>query len=95
MEPGPRIRVEPSAHDLFGAGSAVKDVLRTLVTRPRTDPLERAYNAIAARGITAEAQVSAALAGVTLSTAFPGGNPLAAQLGLGARVIAAREALGT
>ena len=89
------IRVEPIARDLFGTGNAVKDVLRTLVTRPRTDPLERAYNDIAARGITAEAQVSAALAGVTLGTVFPGGNPLAAQLGLVARVIAAREALGT
>lgn len=89
------IRVEAVTRDLFGSGNAVRDALRTLVTRPRSDPLESAYNTITARGIAAESQVTAALSGVTIGSAFPSGNPLAAQLGLVARVIAAREALGT
>jgi uncharacterized protein (DUF1501 family) len=88
------VRAEPVARDLFPARD-VREVLRTLVTRPRTDALESAYNAIAARGIAAEAQVNAALSGVTAGAAFPGGNPLAAQLSLVARVIGARLALGT
>jgi hypothetical protein len=65
------IRVEPITRDLFGAGNAVKDVLRTLVTRPRTDPLERAGASLPGHHGRPR---SAALAGVTRTA--PGGNPL-------------------
>jgi len=95
LTPSGAIPVNPIANDVFGSGNAVSDALRTLVTRPRTDAMEAAYNTILARGIAAESTVTAALAGVTLGTVFPGGNPLAAQLGLVARIIAARDTLGT
>lgn len=87
------IPINAMANDVFGAGQAVKDALRTIVSRPRTDALENAYNQVTARSIAAESKVNAALDRATVNTAFPG-NPLASQLRLVARLIAARASLG-
>jgi uncharacterized protein (DUF1501 family) len=56
--------------------------------------LENEYNRVTRRSIEAEAQLSTALAGVTLATAFPSGNPLADQLKIVARLIGGRTTLG-
>ncbi len=78
---------------LYGS-SAASNAVRTLITQNRSDVLENEYNRITARSITAETQVSAALSGVSLSTAFPANNSLASQLRIVARLIAGRNGLG-
>ena len=75
--------------------SAVKTALSTLVQQSRPHTLENEYNRVTARAISAEAQITSGLAGVSLATAFPTGNNLADQLKVVARVIGARSALGT
>ena len=50
---------------------------------------------VTSRAIGAEAQITNALASATVATAFPTGNPLADQLKMVARLIAARTALGS
>ena len=68
--------------------------MRELMTEPRTHLLEHEYNRVVARSLGAEGQVTAALSNVQLSTSFAQGNPLAAELRIVARLIAARAALG-
>jgi uncharacterized protein (DUF1501 family) len=75
--------------------SAASAALNTLITQGRGDMFEKAYNSVAARSVAAEAQVNSALAGATLKTTFPSSNSLADQLKMVARLIAARNALGT
>ena len=77
----------------WGATS-LRATMHELMTEPRTHLLEHEYNRVMARSLGAEGQVSAALAGVKLATPFVGGNPLAAELRVVARLIAARAALG-
>ena len=74
---------------------AVKNALTTLIQQSRPHTLENEYNRITQRSIAAEAQITGALAGVSLATVFPSGNPLADQLKIVARLIAARNALGS
>lgn len=76
------------------SSSAVKTALTTLVQQPRTHLLENEYNKVTARAVGAESQITTALNGVTLATAFPTNNSLADQLKMVARLIAARTALG-
>lgn len=54
------IRVDALTSDLFGKGTTVKEALRTLMIRPRSDVLEMEYNKVAARSIGAEGRVNAA-----------------------------------
>lgn len=72
----------------------IESALATLVQQPRTHAIENEYNKVTTRSIAAEAQVTAALAGVTLNTVFPTGSSLAAQLKIVARMIGAQAALG-
>lgn len=83
-------------HGMFGNPNqaAVAQRVRALLTESRSHVLENEYNRITRRAIDAEVKMRAALAGVTLSTAFPEGNSLAAELKIVARTIAARQALG-
>jgi uncharacterized protein (DUF1501 family) len=74
--------------------SAVKSTLNSIIQQTRSHVLENEYNKVTTRSITAETQITAALAGVTLSTTFPSGNSLADQLKMVARLIAARNLLG-
>ncbi len=81
---------------LFGS-TAASTALRTLMTESRTHVLEAEYSKVSKRSIDTEAVVTQALAGVTVNTSFTpatGTNSLAAQLGIVARIIAARTALG-
>ena len=75
--------------------SAVKTALSSLVQQSRSHTLENEYNKVTTRSIGAEAQISAGLAGVTLTTNFSAGNSLADQLKMVARLIGARTALGS
>ena len=77
---------------LWSAASA--RVLNELITEPRTHVLEHEYNRVTKRSIDAEGQLTAALSGVNLATAFPTGNSLADQLKIVAQLIGARTALG-
>nr|WP_315225629.1 DUF1501 domain-containing protein [uncultured Albidiferax sp.] len=75
--------------------SAVQNALATLAQQPRSHLLENAYTAMTVRAVGAESRINAALAGATLATPFTSNNPLADQLKMVARLIAARSALGT
>ena len=72
---------------------AMRDAFTQMIQQTRTHQLENEYNKIVKRSIGAEAQVSAALAGVSLRTAFPAGNTLADQMKMVAQLIGARAAL--
>ena len=79
---------------LFGSASA-QAALRSLITAPRTHLFENELTRVTRRSIDAEAQVSSALAALpTLNTVFDTSNPLANQLRMVARIIAARGTLG-
>ncbi len=75
--------------------SAVQSALASLIQQPRSQMLENEYNRITSRAVTAESQVTSALSGVTLGTAFPANNSLATQLKMVARLIGARTGLGS
>ena len=77
----------------YGAQGMAATV-RELLTEARGHVLEHEYNRVTARSIGAQTQVTSALAGAQLVTAFPGGNSLANELAIVARLIAARQALG-
>ena len=74
--------------------AAVQSAMASIIQAPRGHLLENAYNQVTSRSIAAEAEVSAALAGVSLATTFPTGNTLADQLKMVAQLIAARDTLG-
>ncbi len=75
--------------------SAVGSALQSLITQPSTQTLENEHAKITARSISAEGQVTSALAGIApLTTPFTPANPLANQLQMVAKLIAARNTLG-
>lgn len=77
---------------LFGS-AACSAALKALMTDPRSQWLESSYAAVTRRALTANEQLTTALNGVTLGTAFPAGG-LADQLKLVARMIARSSELG-
>ena len=78
---------------LFGS-SAAQEALRTLITGTQAHLFADEYSRVTRRSIDAEAQVTAALAGLpALATAFPG-TTLGGQLKMVARMIAARASFG-
>lgn len=90
------IAVNGVKNGLYGSRAA-GDALRGLLTQPSAHMLAADHSAIARRSIEAEAFVTAALQPVSLATSFTppaGTNPLADQLRVVARIIAARNALG-
>ncbi len=91
---GGAVAINSIKSNVYGS-SAVKNAMTTLVQQSRSHTLENEYNRVTARAIGAESQITAGLAGVTLATPFPTGNPLADQLKTVARLIGARSALGT
>ena len=75
---------------------ACSDALKALITADRSHWMEAELNRVMARSITAQGTVSAGLAGVpALKTVFDTTSSLSAQLQVVARLIAARQALGT
>ncbi len=79
---------------LYGSATA-QAALRSLITPTRAHLFEDEYTRVTRRSIDAEAQVSSALAALpALATSFDSANPLANQLKMVARIIAARGTLG-
>lgn len=93
VSPGGAVRINAVSGNVYGS-AAVRAAMGTLIQQSRAHLLENEYSKVTARSIQSEAQVSGALSGVTLSTAFAAGNPLADQLKMVARLIGARGALG-
>lgn len=86
------IAINPLKDNFFGSNQA-REAFRALIRRTSADVLENEYAKVVGRSIDAEAKVTAGLETVSLTTAFPTGNPLAAQLQAVARLIGARNAL--
>lgn len=79
---------------LYGSSSCGA-ALNSLITQASTQTLENEYAKITSRSISAEGQVTGALASVpAFSTVYPAGNSLASQLQTVAKLIAARNTLG-
>ena len=82
------------AAPLFGS-AACSAALRSLVTAPSSHLMRAEHSRIMARAIDANAALTTALAATpALTTVFDATNPLARQLGMVARMIAARSPLG-
>jgi uncharacterized protein (DUF1501 family) len=77
---------------LYGNATGAQ-ALRNILTQTSSDPMQSHYSQIVSRAVDNEVLVSKALAGSTLSTAFPS-NPVAQQLKLVARMIKARAGFG-
>jgi uncharacterized protein (DUF1501 family) len=73
---------------------ALRSAVNSIITRNSTHVFERECTAVTRRSIELEGTVNSALGGVTLTTAFPAGNPLARQMRVVARLIGANAALG-
>ena len=86
------VPIEPVKRNMLGS-AAVQSALRTLITEPRANLLENEHNLVCARSITVEGMLTAALSDIRRSTVFPGGNWLADQMRIVARLIAARGSL--
>ena len=77
------------------ASAACSTALRNLVTAPSAHLMQAEHTRIMASAIDANAALTAALATTpALTTVFDATNPLARQLGMVARMIAARSPLG-
>jgi len=91
---GGAIAINGVKSNVYGS-SAVRGALTALIQQTSPQVLENEYNRVTARAVTAESQITAGLAGVTLGTAFPTSNSLADQLKMVARLIGARSTLGS
>lgn len=90
---GGSVAVSGVKNPLFGS-SACSQALQAQLTAARAHLLEGEYARVTRRSLEADGLLTAALAGVNVSTAFPAGNSLGDQLKMVARIIAARNALG-
>jgi uncharacterized protein (DUF1501 family) len=91
------IAINSLKNNVYGS-STVKAAMTQLVQQTRGHTLENEYNRVTTRAVTAESQVTSALAAYPAANApfstFPASNSLADQLKMVARLIAARSALG-
>jgi uncharacterized protein (DUF1501 family) len=83
-----------SATPLNFGNAARQAGMQQLLTFDNGLQLVQAANATLGRGQSYATALAGALAGVTLATQFPAGNPLAAQLQTVARIIKVRSTLG-
>lgn len=91
---GGAVAIQGLQSSLYGSARA-QAALRSLITAPREHLFEDELTRITRRSIAAEGDVSAALAALPdLGTPFDSANPLAMQLRMVARLIAARASLG-
>src|SRR6185295_12565970 len=72
----------------------LRSAVSALITRSGAHLMEKECAAVTRRSIDLEGTVNAALGGVTLTTGFAAGNPLARQMRVVARLIGANAALG-
>lgn len=93
VSPSGPVAVAGIKSTLFGS-SACSTALSGLMTGVRTQLLEASYAAVSRRAIESNDQLTAALGGSAMGSAFPGNNALADQLRMVARMIAARNAVG-
>lgn len=97
---GGAVRVRAATDGAVYGSRAVKSLLSELISAPSVHALENDYVRVMQRSREAEGHVAAALAGsqnggaTQLATVFPGGNPLADQLKMVARLIGGRNVLG-
>lgn len=83
-----------NASTLFGSATGMS-ALRALMTGPRANLFEDEHARVTKRSLDLQAQVSGALtAGPAIATPFPGGNTLADQLKIVARLISVSQELG-
>lgn len=80
--------------NVYGS-SAVRSQIAAMVQRSSANDLENEYGRVTGRAIGSEQQITAALASASIATPFTAGNPLASQLKIVARLIAARTALSS
>ena len=81
---------------IYGSGTAASTAYRSLITGTSPNLIENELRVVTNRSITANQQLAAALpAASTLVPAIPANNNLASQLGVIARIIAARTTLGS
>jgi uncharacterized protein (DUF1501 family) len=78
---------------LYGS-QACSTLLRSLISATSNNLIEDAHATIMRRSLSANSQITSALKGVTLKTAFDQANSLAKQLQMVAKLIAARDLLG-
>jgi len=89
------VKLSATTGNSFGS-AAVSQALQTLTQASSTHWLEAEHSRVMKRAVEAEVQLSAGLAAVpALTTPFNSANPLATQLQMVAKTIAARAALGT
>lgn len=89
------VKLRATTGSSFGS-SAVSQALQTLTQASSVHLMEAEHTRIMKRAVQAETQLSAGLAAApVLTTSFNSANPLATQLQMVARTIAARTALGT
>ena len=89
------VKLSATTGTSFGS-AAVSQALQTLTQAASTHWLEAEHTRVMKRAVEAEVQLSAGLAAVpALTTPFNTANPLATQLQMVAKTIAARGALGT
>ncbi|HQQ69991.1 MAG TPA: DUF1501 domain-containing protein [Alicycliphilus sp.] len=93
VTPGGAVAVNGIRAPLFGSAAA-SSALQALMTGTRGQQLENEYVRVCQRSLNANTQLSGAVGGVSLATAFPSGNSLADQLKMVAKLIAARGSLG-
>jgi uncharacterized protein (DUF1501 family) len=80
---------------LYGSAAAAQALRSLITTAPGANLFEQEHARIVQRSVDANVTLSGALGGIApLTTVFPAGNGLAAQLSMVARMIAARNALG-
>jgi len=87
ISPGGAIRIK-------ALDGPLRNAVNNIVTRSSTHVLESECTEVTRRSIDLEGSVNTALAGVTLTRAFPTGNRLARQMQVVARLIGANAALG-
>ena len=94
---GGAVGINSVKNNVYGS-AAVKNAMAALITQSRSNLLEDEYNRVTTRAVTSESQITQGLAGVPAANApfssFPANNPLADQLKMVARLIAARSTLG-
>jgi len=97
VSPKGAIPVEPILDPKY-TSQAIAAAMRQLITRPSSHALENELGILARRSLDMERVVNGALSKLNLQSSFdlvPGDNPLADQLGIVARLIAARGELGS
>ncbi|ALM86320.1 DUF1501 domain-containing protein [Bordetella sp. N] len=91
VSPAGSTPIELLQRDTYGSSTCTA-LLRQLITQSNEHLFERQHAATVARSISADARLRTALARTTVAGAFA--TPLAAQLKIVARMIAARDTLG-